>query len=56
MQKWQARQKARELWGPSGDVEETDAGCYVGIGFPNWFGWGLTFEEAFKDAEKRKKK
>lgn len=62
MQEWEARQISRNKWGPDAWVEETDAGFYVGdwAGKLWWKskryrGWGLSWESAFEDAEKREK-
>lgn len=59
MQEWEARQIARNKWGPDAWVEETDAGFYVGDRTRSrrkrYRGWGLSWEEAFTDADKKEK-
>jgi hypothetical protein len=63
MQEWEARQIARDRWGPDAWVEQTDAGFYVGDCTGKWWfkrkryrGWGLSWEAAFEDTEKGGKK
>jgi hypothetical protein len=57
MTKWQVRREARTRWGPEAFVEETMAGFYVRSheewNKANHFGWGVSWKEAFADADRR---
>jgi hypothetical protein len=59
MTEWRARHEARTRWGLEAFVEEPMAGFYVRSherwNKANHFGWGLSWEEAFADADRRAK-